>query len=216
MMKHGLLQLPRGYRIHDLALCVYWDSCTWGDLVCYVKYLSLEWWLGILPETHTSAINEGQLWRHKGQRLLVTEDVTFLCVSRYCRKKALLQEKYPSNTHAKQSKSVGFSRSPPQWGTRLKNGWVSAFWLQWQLLIIWCVCFPFFFILIVDIPEIHGGEGYEDEIDGGYHYDLIDNHEIQLLLKTSTKNVLAIGRPAFRTISQKYKWKEPRGEQRNR
>lgn len=68
------------------------------------------------------------------------------------------------------------------------------------------VCFPFFFILIVDIPEIHGGEGYEDEIDGGYHYDLTDNHEIQLLLKTSIKNnVLAIGRPEFRTISQKYK-----------
>lgn len=75
-----------------------------------------------------------------------------------------------------------------------------------ELLIIWCVCFPFFFILIVDIPEIHGGEGYEDEIDGGYHYDLTDNHEIQLLLKTSIKNnVLAIGRPEFRTISQKYK-----------
>lgn len=68
------------------------------------------------------------------------------------------------------------------------------------------VCFPFFFILIVDIPDIHGGEGYEDEIDGGYHCDLTDNHEIQLLLKTSTKNnVPAIGRPAFRTISQKYK-----------
>lgn len=42
-----------------------------------------------------------------------------------------------------------------------------------ELLIIWCVCFPFFFffVFIVDIPEIRGGEGYEDEIDGGYYYD---------------------------------------------
>lgn len=54
------------------------------------------------------------------------------------------------------------------------------------------VClFSFFFILIVDIPEIHGGEGYEDEIDGGYYYDLTDNHEIQtLVIKMSTKIML--------------------------
>lgn len=32
---------------------------------------------------------------------------------------------------------------------------------------------------------------------------------------STQNNVLSIGRPEFRTISQKYKWKEPREEQRN-
>lgn len=63
-----------------------------------------------------------------------------------------------------------------------------------EFLIIWCVCFPFFFfffIFIVDIPETHGGEGYEDEIDGGYYNDLTDNHKIPtLVIKTSTKIML--------------------------
>ena len=43
----------------------------------------------------------------------------------------------------------------------------------------------------MDIPEIHGGEGYEDEIDGGYYYDLTDNRGIQtLVIKTSTEIML--------------------------
>lgn len=151
-----------------------------------------------------------------GSYLLLKMWPFLVCFSRYCRKKALLQEKYSSNMHANDLK-VWDSLEATAMGNQAQK-WLSLCLLvaMTELLIIWCVCFPFFFILIVDIPEIHGGEGYEDEIDGGYHYDLTDNHEIQLLLKTSIKNnVLAIGRAEFRTISQKYKWKEPRGEQRN-
>lgn len=39
-----------------------------------------------------------------------------------------------------------------------------------------------FFFITVDFPELHGREGYEDEIDGENCYDLADNLEIQLWL----------------------------------
>ena len=42
--------------------------------------------------------------------------------------------------------------------------------------------FLIFFLVIVDIPEIHGREGYEDEIDGKCCYDLEDNHASQVWL----------------------------------
>lgn len=55
----------------------------------------------------------------------------------------------------------------------------------------------------MDVPELHGGEGYEDEIDGEYCYDLADYHEIRVCYKDINKNnAHGIGEPEFRAISQ--------------
>lgn len=54
----------------------------------------------------------------------------------------------------------------------------------------------------MDIPEIHGREGYEDEIDGEYCYDLADIVKFKFGYKDVNKsNARVIGRPEFRTTS---------------